>query len=77
MFTRKKLVCSFCGKSAAEVSKLVAGPKVYICDGCVAAASRIMSEPGDGMPVESRSPGIWRRIVQWVSHRSTRSLEAA
>jgi ATP-dependent Clp protease ATP-binding subunit ClpX len=77
MFTRKRLACSFCGKSAAEVSKLVAGPKVYICDACVAAASRIMSEPGDGKPVAPRSPGLWRRIVEWVSHRSTRSLEAA
>jgi ATP-dependent Clp protease ATP-binding subunit ClpX len=77
MFTRKRLACSFCGKSAAEVSKLVAGPKVYICDACVAAASRIMSEPGDGKPVEAQTPSIWRRMVDWLSHRSTRSLGAA
>ncbi len=42
MFGRKQLSCSFCGKSAADVTKLVAGPKVYICDECVAVASRIM-----------------------------------
>lgn len=65
MFTRSRLACSFCGKSAAEVSKLVAGPKVYICDACVAIASRIMSEPGDGTPPESPPvSGIWRRIWQ-------------
>jgi ATP-dependent protease Clp ATPase subunit len=65
MFTRRKLACSFCGKSAADVSKLVAGPKVYICDACVAVASRIMSEPGEGTPPESpRAPGICRRIWQ-------------
>jgi hypothetical protein len=29
------LRCSFCGKSAAEVQKLVAGPGVHICDACV------------------------------------------
>jgi len=26
--------CSFCGKNQDEVSKLVAGPNVYICDEC-------------------------------------------
>jgi ATP-dependent protease Clp ATPase subunit len=45
MHKRKRLVCSFCGKSAAEVAKLVAGPRVYICDECVAAANRIMHGP--------------------------------
>jgi len=29
------LYCSFCGKSEHEVLKLVAGPKVQICDKCV------------------------------------------
>ncbi len=46
MFRSKVLACSFCGKDAAQVSKLVAGPKVYICDACVAEASRIMNTPG-------------------------------
>lgn len=32
MFMRKRLACSFCGKGAAEVSKLVAGPNVYSGD---------------------------------------------
>src|SRR5215469_13999033 len=27
--------CGFCGKSQHEVTKLVAGPAVYICDECV------------------------------------------
>ena len=46
MFKRKALACSFCGKDAAQVTKLVAGPGVYICDSCVAEASRIMNTPG-------------------------------
>lgn len=29
------LYCSFCGKNQHEVQKLIAGPAVYICDGCV------------------------------------------
>jgi hypothetical protein len=28
------LYCSFCGKSQHEVKKLVAGPRVFICDEC-------------------------------------------
>jgi ATP-dependent Clp protease ATP-binding subunit ClpX len=50
MFFRKQLACSFCGKSAAEVSKLVAGPKVYICDACVAIASRIIDDSSGATP---------------------------
>ena len=72
MFTRNRLACSFCGKSAAEVSKLVAGPKVYICDACVAAASRIMSDAGDGHSQKpSRAPGLWHRMLQWLHHLRT------
>ena len=33
------LHCSFCGKSQAEVKKLVAGRGVYICDECIEAVS--------------------------------------
>jgi ClpX C4-type zinc finger protein/glyoxalase superfamily protein len=29
------LHCSFCGKSQHEVRKLIAGPKVFICEACV------------------------------------------
>jgi hypothetical protein len=49
MFKRKLLCCSFCGKTETQVAKLVAGPRVYICDECVAAARRIMdsSPPGE------------------------------
>ena len=41
---KRKLTCSFCRRSEAEVAKLVAGPRVYICDRCAAEAVRIMSE---------------------------------
>jgi len=37
------LVCSFCGKSQHEVSKLIAGPGVYICDGCVSLTEGVIS----------------------------------
>ena len=32
------LRCSFCGRAQQEAAKLVAGPGVYICDGCVTLA---------------------------------------
>ena len=34
--------CSFCGKSHAEVRKLVAGHGVYICDNCILACKGIL-----------------------------------
>src|SRR5262245_15170702 len=37
-------LCSFCGKSHAEVKKLIAGPGVYICDNCVIICKRVLDE---------------------------------
>ena len=38
------LECSFCGRSADEVDRLVAGPGVHICDGCVSLCQRAIDE---------------------------------
>jgi ATP-dependent Clp protease ATP-binding subunit ClpX len=35
-------LCSFCGKSQAEVKKIIAGPDVYICDSCVNVCKTII-----------------------------------
>jgi len=35
-------LCSFCGKSQAEVKKIIAGPGVYICDSCVNVCKTII-----------------------------------
>jgi ATP-dependent Clp protease ATP-binding subunit ClpX len=35
--------CSFCGRTAHEVTSMVAGPDVYICDRCITDASGIVS----------------------------------
>ncbi len=37
-------MCSFCGKSHAEVRKLIAGPGVYICDSCIAVCKNILDK---------------------------------
>ena len=36
--------CSFCGKSQQEVTKLIAGPSVFICDECVDLCNDIITE---------------------------------
>ena len=37
-------LCSFCGKSHAEVKKLIAGPGVYICDSCVLLCKQVLDK---------------------------------
>jgi ATP-dependent Clp protease ATP-binding subunit ClpX len=44
-FFRRRLRCSFCGRDEHEVAKLVAGPRVLICDDCVATCHALVSEP--------------------------------
>ena len=85
MLFHRKLACSFCGKSAEQESKLVAGRRAYICDACVAVAQRLMSD-SDGAqfgPVASpkRRPLAdgWRRLVRRRSRddRESMSIEPA
>jgi ATP-dependent Clp protease ATP-binding subunit ClpX len=37
-------LCSFCGKSHAEVRKLIAGPGVYICDNCITLCKSVLDK---------------------------------
>jgi ATP-dependent Clp protease ATP-binding subunit ClpX len=37
-------LCSFCGKTHAEVKKLVSGPGVYICDACVDTFKKVLDK---------------------------------
>lgn len=36
-----QLFCSFCGRSKDEVAKLIAGPRAYVCNECVAGVSKV------------------------------------
>jgi ATP-dependent Clp protease ATP-binding subunit ClpX len=74
---KRQLRCSFCGRNEDEVSKLVAGPRIYICDSCVTAAARIMSGSLDVCSnVSTLTESIWRRWLNggrelfrcWVRH---------
>lgn len=40
---RKRLYCSFCRKADRKVAKLIAGPGVHICDGCVGLCNDILA----------------------------------
>jgi ATP-dependent Clp protease ATP-binding subunit ClpX len=48
--------CSFCGRTAHEVSSLVAGPEVYICDRCIQDASGIVRSELGTPPAPARRP---------------------
>ena len=42
--TNNLTMCSFCGKTHAEVRKLIAGPGVYICDSCITVCKGILDK---------------------------------
>jgi ATP-dependent Clp protease ATP-binding subunit ClpX len=53
--TQRHLGCSFCGRKAADVERLVAGPSVYICDGCVAKCVEVLQAHGGFEPAGASS----------------------
>lgn len=42
--------CTFCGLAAAQVRQLIAGPGVYICDGCVGKCNQILAGQAGSAP---------------------------
>jgi hypothetical protein len=52
------IACSFCGKNQDQVRKLIAGPKVFICDECVDLCEDILAEETlvDEAPTRSQEP---------------------
>lgn len=57
-------VCSWCDRPPAEVSRLVAGPNVFICDECVTAAERaVRAADGRHRPLASTKRGSKSRCA--------------
>ncbi len=52
--------CSFCGKNQDEVTKLIAGPNVYICDECIELCNEIVLEGPD----ENRDGDACRTVLK-------------
>lgn len=72
MFERKGWACSLCRRRAAEVTKLVAAPKVYIRDRCEAAANRIVNEADADPPAPPRArAGSVQRSLGYIPRLSS------
>ena len=71
-YSRQTPRCSFCGKEQRMVSRLVAGPNVYICNECIALCNEILNDEGlfpDDVgpesfgPVKLPSPAEMKKIL--------------
>jgi hypothetical protein len=58
---RPDAICTWCGRPPSEVAKLVAGPRVYICDACMADAERAASGRGTSGPFSLTTRASIRR----------------
>jgi hypothetical protein len=55
--TESSVRCSFCAKDELAVSKIIAGPGIYICDECVALCNSILEEDRRAGGEQPRLPG--------------------
>jgi ATP-dependent Clp protease ATP-binding subunit ClpX len=55
-------LCSFCGKSHAEVKKLIAGPGVYICDNCVVLCKNVLDKELSAEPAVKKPAPVFQQI---------------
>ncbi len=52
--------CSFCGKEAKMVDRLIAGPGVYICNECVGLCNSILEDENYGFDADGKGDGAAR-----------------
>jgi len=73
------LACSFCNKTKQQVTKIIAGPGVYICDQCIDLCNEIIVEEAGEVPARRR-PGddeieaAAQAVTHAVSHLRTLAL---
>jgi ATP-dependent Clp protease ATP-binding subunit ClpX len=62
--------CNFCGRSRAEVKKLVAGPSAFICDRCVSVCRQLLVDERrmqtDPRGISFRPRDLKERLDEWV-----------
>ena len=71
---KKNACCSFCHRSQKEVSQLIAGPDVYICDRCIKFCTQVLEKEGkeNGFSLKMqmdnllKPQGIKKRLDEWV-----------
>jgi len=64
---RRALACSFCRRPEREVAKLVAGPRVHICDRCAAEAIRIMNDSDHAPAPQPAEGGVSSHgLLEWL-----------
>ena len=57
------LRCSFCNKSQRHVRKLIAGPRVQICDECVDICLDVLNEEKESVPSRAVDGRAERSLV--------------
>lgn len=55
--------CSFCGRSASRVGRLIAGPGVYICDECIESCIDILEGGFDEIPEEIEEKSVEKEEI--------------
>ncbi|MDR2753790.1 MAG: ATP-dependent Clp protease ATP-binding subunit ClpX [Oscillospiraceae bacterium] len=61
---QQPVLCSFCGKSQAQIDKLIAGPGVFICNECVELCVDILEEERGGeSSTEPLHPSFYSRLL--------------
>jgi hypothetical protein len=68
---RRDAVCTWCKRPPSEVSKLIAGPNVFICDACVEAAERAMAGNDGGRGALKRQARGTARLCSFCHRRGT------
>jgi hypothetical protein len=72
---QRDAVCTFCDKPPIEVSKLLAGPNVFICDMCVAGAQRVIA--GSPPSAAWSTAGGAKHRCSFCSKRAGKQLRVA
>lgn len=77
------LRCSFCNKPSPDVRKLIAGPRVYICDACVESCNEILRQEAPStrwftavLVVESRLPDSREKVLVDLQFRLISAADA-
>jgi len=65
------LRCSFCNKTQDEVRKLIAGPKVHICEECVDRCMDVLAEELAKKPQDCLLCGLTKEMheMSWIPGR--------